>query len=319
MVLRRLLPLCFAALFVLSARADEALPPDVKRLIEENEKASEAILEKADEIVKKAQQEKQKADEEVAKRKLKLIDTLEELAKRLEKEGKANQAKIVAEEVAFLKTGRLAGAMPDPGSPGAFRGQNGKSFVFEVTGAQGGSIWGTDVYTDDSSIASAAVHAGILQVGQKGAVKVTILPGEQNYTGSTRNGVTTGNWMAFGGSYKVELVKGRRARADVPGKAGAMADPGNMSNFRGQNGKSFLIEVTGAKDGIVWGSGIYTDDSSIATAAVHAGVLAVGQKAVIKVTVLAGQPMYKGTMNNGVTTSDYEAWDGSYQIEAVKK
>src|SRR5262249_15208636 len=63
--------------------------------------------------------------------------------------------------------------------------------------AEGGSVWGTDIYTDDSPLAAVAVHAGVLQVGQKGVVKVTILPGQQSYTGSTRNGVTTGNWKAW--------------------------------------------------------------------------------------------------------------------------
>src|SRR5262245_19719561 len=203
----RLIALCAAGLFICSVRADEDLPPDAKRLIEENDKTSEEILKKAEEQLKKAQEEKQKADEEVVKRKEKLIATLEELGKRLEKEGKTNQAKVVLEEVEVLKTGRIGGAMPDPGSPGQLRGQNGKSFVFEVTGANGGG-WGTDVDTDDTSIASAAVHAGLLQVGQKGAIKVTILPGQQAYQGSTRNGVTMGNWGPYGGSYKVELVKG---------------------------------------------------------------------------------------------------------------
>jgi hypothetical protein len=317
MLTRRLIPLCLVGLLAFSIRADEDLPPDAKKLIEENEKESDAILKKAEDYLKKAQEEKAKAEDEVAKRREKMIATLEELAKRLDKEGKTNQAKIIAEEVEVLKTGRIGGAMPDPGSPGQLRGQNGKSFVFEVTGRNGGG-WGTDVYTDDTSIASAAVHAGLLQVGQKGAIKVTILPGQQAYTGSTRNGVTMGDWGPYGGSYKVELMKGRRVRADAV-KPGAMPNPGTMTNFRGQIGKSFLFEVTGAQGGTVWGSGIYTDDSSIATAAVHAGVLKVGQKAVIKVTVAPGQQQYNGSMQNGITTHDYEAWGGSYTVEAVKK
>ena len=50
-------------------------------------------------------------------------------------------------------------------------------------------MWGTDVYTSDSTLATAAVHAGVLQPGQTGVVKVTILPGQAAYQGSTRNSV----------------------------------------------------------------------------------------------------------------------------------
>ena len=96
--------------------------------------------------------------------------------------------------------------MADPGTLQNFRGQNGKTFVFELTGNTNGAIWGTSVYTDDSALATVAVHAGILKNGEKGLVKVTILPGEMAYTDSTSHGVTSGSYMEWGGSYKVEAV-----------------------------------------------------------------------------------------------------------------
>ena len=37
----------------------------------------------------------------------------------------------------------------------------GASFYFRVTGATEGPLWGTDVYTGDSALAAAAVHAGL--------------------------------------------------------------------------------------------------------------------------------------------------------------
>jgi hypothetical protein len=82
-------------------------------------------------------------------------------------------------------------------------GKVGKFYYFEVTGAAAGGVWGTDVYTADSLIAVAAVHAGVLRAGQKGFVKVTILPGQQRYEGSTRHGVTTWDFWPFPGSYRV--------------------------------------------------------------------------------------------------------------------
>ena len=307
------------SLFVVSpARADEGLPAEAKKLVEEHEKASGEIVKKTEEILKKAQEAQQKAEQELIERKKKLIAQLEELGKRLEKEGKAPQAKVVAEQVEELKTGRIAGAAPDPGTVVNLRGQNGKVFFFEVTGAKNGPVWGTDVYTDDSSLAVAAVHAGVLKVGHKAVVKVTILPGEQKYGGSKRNGITTTDFGAFEGSFKVEAVRGRSPRGAAP-KPRVMADPGTLVGFRGQNGKSFLIEITGQNTGSVWGTGVYTDDSSLATAAVHAGIVKVGQKAVVKVTILPGEQQYTGSDRNGITSSDFGDWSGSYRIEAEKK
>jgi hypothetical protein len=225
---------------------------------------------------------------------------------------------VVAEQVEELKTGRLAGAAPDPGTVVKLRGQNGKVFFFEVTGAQNGPVWGTDIYTDDSSLAVAAVHAGVVKVGLKAVVKVTILPGEQKYGGSRRNGITTADFGAWEGSFKVEAVKGRKPRRAAP-KPRVLADPGTLVGFRGQNGKSFLIEITGQNTASVWGTNVYTDDSSLATAAVHAGILKVGQKAVVKVTILPGEQQYPGSDRNGITSSNWSDWLGSYRIEAEKK
>jgi hypothetical protein len=98
-------------------------------------------------------------------------------------------------------------ALPDPGTLTGHRGDVGKSFLFEVTGANTGPVWGTEVYTDDSALATAAVHAGVLAVGQKGVVKVTILPGLESYTSSASNGVVSGSWASWVGSYRVEAVK----------------------------------------------------------------------------------------------------------------
>lgn len=94
-------------------------------------------------------------------------------------------------------------ALADPGHLVSYRGQNGASFLFSVTGATSGSIWGTDLYTDDSPLSTATVHAGLLASGQTGFVRVTILPGQNSYTGSTRNGVTSSVYGAWGGSYSV--------------------------------------------------------------------------------------------------------------------
>jgi len=92
---------------------------------------------------------------------------------------------------------------PNPGTAASLRGLNGQSFDFLVTGrASGaGAIWGTDIYSDDSPIATAAVHAGVLANGEAGIVRLTVAPGAASYTGSRRNAVTSQSWGSWWGSY----------------------------------------------------------------------------------------------------------------------
>jgi hypothetical protein len=93
--------------------------------------------------------------------------------------------------------------LPDPGNLMAFQAQIGKTFAFRVTGpapAQAGGVYGTDVYTMDSSLALAAVHAGIVQPGQTGVVRVTILGQQPGFQASLRHGVMSspyGTWAGF--------------------------------------------------------------------------------------------------------------------------
>lgn len=84
------------------------------------------------------------------------------------------------------------------------RGANGERFDY-VCPPDGtfGEIWGTDTYTDDSSVCTAAVHRGVITREEGGAVTIVIRPGLREYTGSTRNGVTTAPYDAWDGSYEI--------------------------------------------------------------------------------------------------------------------
>lgn len=82
-----------------------------------------------------------------------------------------------------------------------YRNRVGQSFQLSVTGATSGPVWGTDVYTDDSHVGRAAVHAGVLAPGETKTVTVSILPGQSSYAASSRNGVSSSSWGGWGGSY----------------------------------------------------------------------------------------------------------------------
>jgi hypothetical protein len=61
-------------------------------------------------------------------------------------------------------------------------------------------VWGTNFYTDDSSLCVAAVHAGRITTSG-GRITAMISGGRSSYTGSTRNGVTSFPWDSWDGSY----------------------------------------------------------------------------------------------------------------------
>ena len=60
------------------------------------------------------------------------------------------------------------------------------------------SVWGTDIYTDDSSVCAAGVHAGRISLAEGGVVTFDMRPGLGEYAGSARNGITSagfGPWQ----------------------------------------------------------------------------------------------------------------------------
>jgi len=192
----------------------------------------------------------------------------------------------------------------------------GQSVVLPAVGTVGGGVWGTDIYTDDSALGAAAVHAGVLRPGEFGFVKVTLLPGQRHYDGSPRGGVTSQSYEDWEGSFRVEFAP-QPWVVQLPGGEDASRIV-QMQMLRGRTGLSFVVQVVGASAGPVWGSGIYTDDSSIAAAAVHAGVLKPGELGFIRVTIAEGRDSYESAQRNGITSQPYEKWEGSFRLERVK-
>ena len=90
--------------------------------------------------------------------------------------------------------------------------------------------------------------------------------------------------------------------------------PGHLVSYRGRVGQTFQFTLTGTKSGSVWGTDIYTDDSTLACAAVHAGVVLSGETKVVTVTIRSGQSSYQGSVRNGVRSSSYGSWPGSYSF-----
>jgi len=192
-----------------------------------------------------------------------------------------------------------------------FRGRYGEAFKFLVQGTDTGKFWGTEIYTDDSRLSLAAVHSGSLQIGEYGIVEVTVLPGQDHYTGSAQNGVTSEDYGAWHGSYSLRRV----SEETIIGIG--QKDPGDLTPYRERTGAVLRFSVTGSDWGSVWGTGVYTDDSTLAMVCVHAGLLRIGETGLIEVTLLPGLEEYEGSTQNGITSQSYGSWQWSYSVTRI--
>ena len=161
-------------------------------------------------------------------------------------------------------------------------------------GMASGTVWGSGIYTSDSHICNAAVHAGAIGTGG-GQIMVTPGGRQEQYPGSTQYGVTSSSWGAWDSSFTISpVVMAMSTCATMP--AGAE------------------LHECFCPDGVttesVWGSGPYTNDSSICTAAIHAGVLS-SRGGTVRVLAAPGLQSYRGSEWNGVSTMDYGPWSGS--------
>lgn len=97
-----------------------------------------------------------------------------------------------------------------------------------------------------------------------------------------------------------------------------MADGANIYQLcQTHLGKVVGITVTGSVQGAVWGSGPYTADSTMGTAAVHAGAVKNGETKVIRVRLVQDPGFYQGTIANGIATSNFGQFpSGAYEILA---
>ncbi len=128
------------------------------------------------------------------------MKVIQELVAHFERQNKLSPDEIRA----LLDQGFLAAAAPSRiqdlcDTPGT-------TFYFRVTGATDGSLWGTDIYTGDSVLATAAVHAGAVKAGETAVVRVTVMPPLAAYQGSVRNGVTSHDYGRYGTAYRVDRV-----------------------------------------------------------------------------------------------------------------
>jgi hypothetical protein len=182
-------------------------------------------------------------------------------------------------------------------------------------GGEPHTVWGSDIYTSDSSICTAAVHSGLITYQQGGTVTIELRPGRSIYGASERNGVTTSTYGSWQQSFvfKTPNTESVVRAADDATPVLWNTSP-TLSPF--EVGKTLKFTCpAGGKESSVWGTDIYTLDSSICTAAVHAGKISLDRGGPVTVEMRPGESSYKGSLRNGIKTNDYKQYGSSFVLK----
>jgi hypothetical protein len=178
----------------------------------------------------------------------------------------------------------------------------------------GGGLWGSDLYTADSSICKAAIHAGAI-AATGGVVSVRIDPGRPAYRGSSRNGVQSSDYGSYPKSFAVLLAEGQAPVAQ-PSQLVEAGCSFNGTQLQGEPGAMHTIACPPgcAAQGGLWGTDVYTADSAVCRAAIHAGLASEQAGGQFSVILEPGRPAYRGSSRNGVQSSDYGNYGKSYRL-----
>ncbi|MBI2391766.1 MAG: hypothetical protein HYV09_19405 [Deltaproteobacteria bacterium] len=172
----------------------------------------------------------------------------------------------------------------------------------------GGGLWGSGVYTEDSSPCAAAVHAGVIKGADGGTITMKHAKGCASYVGTTKNGVTSHGWGKYDGSfYFPEKGDGKCTKST--------ACPGTFSSVPNLDDETEITcDCSANPSGSVWGTHPYTQDSNICAAAVHAGVITKDEGGSVTAKASPGCSKYDGSKKNGVTSSGWGPYDSSFHF-----
>ena len=198
----------------------------------------------------------------------------------------------------------------------SLNGSDGRTFTLACSpGGTEHTVWGSDIYTADSSICTAAVHSGLITYQRGGVVTIEVRPGRPIYGCSEKNGVTTSCYGAYTQSF---IFKTPNNEPVVPDTGDQTSITWNISpalvSF--EAGKTLKFKCPpGGTESSVWGTDIYTADSSICNAAVHAGKFTRESGGAVTIELRPGESSYRGTTRNGVKTNDYEKYGESFVVK----
>jgi hypothetical protein len=207
------------------------------------------------------------------------------------------------------------------------RGKIGQQFSYScpsITVMPSVTVWGSGTYTDDSSVCVAAVHAGLITATAGGSITIEITAGLASYSGSTQNGVTSSSYGSWDGSYVFPAAgggSGGGGGGSGGGGSGGFPPADEAAAIVGQDcaGPVGTQCTFGCPPGMtlgtrLWGTGVYTDDSNVCTAAVHAGAITQAGGGFVTIVIGGGHDSYAPSTQNGITSSGWGRWERSFTI-----
>lgn len=158
------------------------------------------------------------------------------------------------------------------GQDKAVSGPTGKAFRVDCPKncdkAAGGSVIGSMIYNDESSICKAAIHAGFLIAADGGEFIVVIANGEEKYESAFQNGIQS---IGYGASARAITFKAAPKIVSI-----SCDTNGQEAMFGGEVGTNYAVicpKDCTFESHEVYGTDVYADESKICQAAIHAGLM----------------------------------------------
>ncbi len=164
-------------------------------------------------------------------------------------------------------------------------------------------VGGSGPYATDSDICRAAQHAGVIgpEGGEVTAIRTEAPEGE--WRGSMANGVLSDN--------VVTMASQPHDSAFTFEGAGPAPEPMPFCGPLGEAEELACFCPHGAARGEIWGSGPYTADSDICTAAFHAGIIN-NEGGNVRAIRGPGQESYTASTAAGIRTSEHGPAEASF-------
>ena len=205
----------------------------------------------------------------------------------------------------------------------AYRGQTDDLVFYCSKNGQLGNVWGSDVYADDSSICSAAVHGGLITVADGGAIAIRLLSGQIQYMATTQNDVTSDAMGPWFGSFTFTTLHDPIAGTvtvdgqSVPIQVATWQTTAAQFSRREGEAIAFYCPPNGELS-VLWGADVYRDASSICSAAVHDSRLTVVDGGTIAIEMSTGRASYRGSTQQGVTSRAFGQADSSFEFTSFQ-
>ena len=198
----------------------------------------------------------------------------------------------------------------------SLKGTEGQTFTLACSpGGTARSVWGSDVYTADSSICTAGVHSGLITYQQGGTVTIELRSARPIYGCSERNGVTTSPYGFYQHSFVFKTPNTESVVREADDQTPVLWNT-SATMVGGDSGKTYKFKCpANGRESTVWGTDIYTIDSSICNAAVHAGKFALESGGSVTIELRPGESAYKGRTRNGIKSNNYGAYGRSFVVK----